>query len=137
MQNIRQWSPDRPADHDWDCPHWTVQCPGAPLHDDGPAYGLGADGRPLWTERDRDAERVRAFLRRARRAEIAGPRGGFIVTGGHGGVFLVTCTDPQPVVAGEVSACMRSLARTGLSVEPHPDDERTLRVRLAPIARAS
>ena len=96
------------------------------MQDDGPTYGLGAGGRPLWTVRDRDAERIRALLRRSWHTGSDGARDGFAVTGGDDGVFLVTFT-----AESEARACVSALTSAGLSVdEPRPGDHRTLRVRL-------
>jgi hypothetical protein len=96
------------------------------MQDHGPTYGLGAGGRPLWTVRDRDAERIRALLRRSWHTGSDGARDGFAVTGGDDGVFLVTFT-----AESEARACASALTSAGLSVdEPRPGDHRTLRVRL-------
>jgi hypothetical protein len=111
--------------------HFKGEHPGTPIQDDGPTYGLGAGGRPLWTESDRDAERIRALLRRARRADVDGPED-FIVTGVRDGVFLVTCTDPGPAAAAKVAACGAALSRAGMSVQRPPGDDHTLRIRLTP-----
>ncbi|MFG1694356.1 hypothetical protein [Nonomuraea sp. NPDC049309] len=97
--------------------------PGTPMQDDGPAYGLGAGGRPLWSERDRDAERIRALLRRA-------GCGGFIVSSDEAGVFLVRCVDPYPVAVGRIGVAARVLTRAGMTVAPRGGDTRTLRVRV-------
>lgn len=97
--------------------------PGTPMQDDGPTYGVGAGGRPLWSERDRDSERIHALLRRAGCA-------GFIVSAGDAGLFLVTCTDPYPVATGRIVACVQALTRAGMAVAPLVGDSRTLQVRV-------
>ncbi|WP_345574635.1 hypothetical protein [Nonomuraea rosea] len=111
--------------------HFKGEHPGTPMQDDGPTYGVGAGGRPLWTESDRDAERIRALLRRARHTDMDGPEG-FIVMDARDGVFLVTCTDPGPAAAAEVAAYRTVLSRAGMSVQRQPGDDHTLRIRLTP-----
>ncbi|MEV4085200.1 hypothetical protein AB0J43_33540, partial [Nonomuraea fuscirosea] len=56
-----------------EAPHFQAQHPGTPMRYE-PAYGIGAGGRPLTSERDRDAERIRAVLRRADGPGAAGER---------------------------------------------------------------
>ncbi|MFI6798180.1 hypothetical protein [Streptosporangium canum] len=53
------------------------------MSDDGPRFGYGRGRRPLWSERDRDAERVRDALRRAGLAEFGDDWDGFVVEGGR------------------------------------------------------
>ncbi|WP_432841633.1 NAD(P)/FAD-dependent oxidoreductase [Dactylosporangium sp. CA-092794] len=47
-----------------------------------PAFGHGAFGRPLWTEHDRHAERIRHALRTAGLPELTDEQAGFAVEGG-------------------------------------------------------
>jgi hypothetical protein len=53
------------------------------MSDEGPEFGYGQGRRPLWNERDRDAERVRDILRGAGLAEFSDTRPGFVVEGGR------------------------------------------------------
>ena len=48
-----------------------------------PKFGHGRGDRPLWIERDRDAEAIRVVLRRARCDEFGNRHGGFVVEGRH------------------------------------------------------
>ncbi|TDE54678.1 hypothetical protein E1295_14210 [Nonomuraea mesophila] len=122
---------DRPGVHG--APHTTgSRSPGTPKPDEGPTYGRGSGGRPLWSERDRDAERIGAVLRRSGCAATGGGDG-FAVEGGHDGVFLVTFAERHLPAAGGMEACVRALVRAGMSAEPQPGDARTLRVRTRPI----
>ncbi|MEO3789449.1 hypothetical protein ABGB14_04510 [Nonomuraea sp. B10E15] len=117
----------RPGVHG--APHTTgSRSPGIPKPDEGPTYGRGTGGRPLWSERDRDAERIRALLRRSGCAATGGADG-FAVEGGHDGVFLVTFAERYPPAGDGLGACVRALVRAGMSVERQPGDGRALRVR--------
>jgi hypothetical protein len=88
-----------------------------------PRYGRG--GRPLWTERDRDAENIRKVLRRDGRREwgkrFGRHRGGFVVEG-DGKPFYVACAADDVLdkldTAAEVAACTCALTRAGYRVEP-------------------
>ena len=65
--------------------------PAIPSPED-PAYGYGGSGRPLWTVRDMDAERIRIALRDAGCRELGKREDGFVVEGGHGREpFYVAC----------------------------------------------
>jgi hypothetical protein len=58
-------------------------------------HAVGAAGRPLHTDRDRQAEAIRAALRAAGCAEFSERHGGFVVEspGTDSDPFLVCCTD--------------------------------------------
>ncbi|MEV4752812.1 hypothetical protein AB0K21_41240 [Streptosporangium sp. NPDC049248] len=63
---------------------------------DEPKFGYGREHRPLWSERDRDAEQVRDVLRRAGLSEFGEDRDGFVVKGGEiGQPFAVAFTGPS------------------------------------------
>ncbi|MFI7422586.1 hypothetical protein [Nonomuraea sp. NPDC049684] len=51
------------------------------MGDDEPRFGYGQGQRPLWSERDRDAERTRAALRAAGLMEFSDSRAGFVGEG--------------------------------------------------------
>jgi 2-polyprenyl-6-methoxyphenol hydroxylase-like FAD-dependent oxidoreductase len=84
-----------------------------------PAYGHGGHGRPLWTENDERAERVRAALRAAGFAEFTDEQAGFAVEGGD--PVLVAGLDGR---AGEYVA---TISAAGFRVSPDPDDPLLLR----------
>ncbi|MEV6982152.1 hypothetical protein AB0M95_12945 [Sphaerisporangium sp. NPDC051017] len=72
------------------------------MSDDEPKFGYGLGQRPLWSERDRDAERVRDALRGAGLVELSDGRNGFVVEGGGmGQPFLVAFAGPANVVLGD------------------------------------
>jgi hypothetical protein len=100
-----------------------------------------SDGRrrPM-TDRDRDAEAIRAVLRRNGHPEFGRPGDGFYVDGGYnGGPFLVSCAtrsrhrrlSPTAEVAGYTTA----LEAAGMHVEPQTGPDASpiiLHVRPAP-----
>ncbi|WP_433257983.1 hypothetical protein ACQPYK_22065 [Streptosporangium sp. CA-135522] len=55
------------------------------MGDDEPRFGYGQGRRPLWSERDRDAEQIRDALRAAGPMEFSDSRAGFVVEGGGTG----------------------------------------------------
>jgi hypothetical protein len=113
-----------------EAPHFQAQHPGTPMRYE-PAYGMGAGGRPLTSERDRDAERIRAVLRRADGPGAAGERHEVTVTGGDDGVHVVTCADAYTRMPARMSAHVTALTRAGMTAEVRPDG--VLHVRVAPV----
>ncbi|GAA1683957.1 hypothetical protein GCM10009733_095510 [Nonomuraea maheshkhaliensis] len=124
-----------------EAPHFQACHPGTPMRYE-PAYGIGAGGRPLTSERDRDAERIRAVLRR-----VDGPRPAeaeerydraagecyddtVTVTGGDDGVYVVTCADAYAAGPARMGARVSALARAGMTADPRPDG--VLHVRVTP-----
>ncbi|WP_331733150.1 hypothetical protein OG948_60290 (plasmid) [Embleya sp. NBC_00888] len=96
---------------------------------EAPEFGFGRRGRPLWTERDRDAEDVRRVLRRARCREFSDRRGGFVVEGGaDGGPFALACASESLPGRGEVARYAAALRAAGYHVEPDADDDASLSV---------
>ncbi len=93
-------------------------------------HGLGAWKRPLWTARDRDAERIRVVLRDAGCREFGARKGGFVVeAGGDGKPFLVACTvDPPGEATAELSRYTEALIREGFRVEADPVVDQALQV---------
>src|SRR5258708_6690310 len=96
-----------------------------------PAYGHGAGDRPLWTARDRDAERIRIALRDAGCQELGERREGFVVEGGHGREpFYVACTiDNDEQASAQLRIYAEALAAAGFRVEPDDDVDHVLQVR--------
>lgn len=88
-----------------------------------PRYGFGKYGRPLWSERDRDAEGIRLVLRRARYREWREDWGGFVVEGGEGGSgFAVACAAEATDLRGgdpvaELDHYREALAAAGYLVQ--------------------
>jgi hypothetical protein len=98
------------------------------MSDDEPEFGYGKGDRPLWTVRDRDAERIRDVLRRAGRKEF-GVGGGFAVeSGGGANPFLVACAGDPKQAAAELPQYEAALRKAGFRVEPEPEDDQTLQV---------
>jgi hypothetical protein len=97
---------------------------------DQPPYGYGKHGRPLWSERDRDAEAIRAVLRRAGCREFTELHGGFAVEGGHqaGEPFYVACAD-DTAHAGDLARYRPALEAAGYQVTDDPTREDGLLVR--------
>jgi hypothetical protein len=82
----------------------------------------------LVTVRDRDAEQIRAVLRRARHRELTERQDGFVVEGGGGGTpFLVACTGENSAAAAEVAAYAQVLAAAGFQVTSDPYDDLCVR----------
>ncbi|WP_043478162.1 hypothetical protein [Kitasatospora sp. MBT66] len=105
--------------------------------DDNPAYGYGPGRRPLWTERDRDAEEIRKVLRKGGRKEFGSRDGGFAVEGtsaGDGEPFLVACTGGRDQAA-ELATYTELLTAAGWRVEADPDDRLSIQVWPARAAR--
>jgi hypothetical protein len=101
------------------------------MREERPEFGYGQGRRPLWSEPDRDAERVRDILRGAGLVEFGDTRPGFVVEGGRASTpFLVAYAGPGRDAAMEVAAYSRALTGAGLRVEPDADDDQTLRVWL-------
>ncbi|MER6951000.1 hypothetical protein ABT294_44000 [Nonomuraea sp. NPDC000554] len=72
------------------------------------SLGYGQGRRPLWSERNRDAERVRDILRGAGLVEFGDTRPGFVIGGGRVSTsFLVAYTGPGRDAAMEVAAYRR------------------------------
>lgn len=91
-----------------------------PGRDAVPAFGTGGHGRPLWTEQDQAAERVRAALREAGFAEFTDAQPGFAVEGGE--PILVAGLD------GRVGEYRAAIEQAGFAVTPDPSDPLLLRV---------
>jgi hypothetical protein len=85
-----------------------------------PDFGFGVGMRPLWTERDRDAEAIRIILRNAGCSEYGQRRGGFVVEGGS--PFLVACAlfEDASARAKEIKTYTEALTAAGFRVEPYP-----------------
>ncbi|GAA0826808.1 hypothetical protein ACFQVD_11485 [Streptosporangium amethystogenes subsp. fukuiense] len=99
------------------------------MSDDKPEFGYGAGGRPLWTARDRDAEIIRAVLRKAGHREFSERHGGFVVEGGSGGrSFQVACADDAETSALELARYSDDLRTAGYRVEPDAGDDQVLLV---------
>jgi hypothetical protein len=101
---------------------------------DGPRFGYGAGARPLWTERDRDAEKIRIVLRDAGHREYGDWRDGFVVEGGNSeDPFFVGCTFADDAdAAKERIGYLRGLNAAGYHVTADRNDERILQVRSKP-----
>jgi hypothetical protein len=98
------------------------------MSDDDPQFGYGEGQRPLWTERDCDAEAIRAVLRKAGSREFSERHGGFVVEGGGSGrPFAIACSDDK-VSAQELERYEEALHAVGYRVEVDPDDDQVLRV---------
>lgn len=102
-----------------------------------PEFGYGKGGRPLWTVRDRDAERIREVLRRGGHREFSERSDGFVVEGANASLdgtepFSVTCTDESLLAASELDRCSALLRGAGFHVVADPDDDQVLEVWPAP-----
>jgi hypothetical protein len=87
---------------------------------DQPPHGYGKYDRPLWTDRDRDAEAIRAVLRGAGCREFSESHGGFAVEGGHDGEpFAVACADDDAHV-GDLARYRPALEAAGYQVSDDP-----------------
>jgi hypothetical protein len=98
-----------------------------------PAFVDGAQDRPLWSVCDRDAEAIRALLRRAGHREFSERRGGFAVEGANASQdgpepFSVTCTDDKLLAAGELGRYSALLRGAGYRVLADPEDDEVLEV---------
>ncbi|MEU6744391.1 hypothetical protein [Streptosporangium sandarakinum] len=102
------------------------------MGDDRPAFGYGAGGRPLGTARDRDAEVIRAMLRKAGRREFSERHGRFIEGGGDGRPFQAACSDDAEAPARELTRYQAALPAAGYHAEPDPDDDQVLLARGRP-----
>lgn len=99
------------------------------MSDDEPKFGYGLGRRPLWSEHDRDAERVRDALRGAELVEFSDGRNGFVVEGGGTGQpFLVAFTGLANGAREQVGACAVALRSAGMRVEPDSGDDQSLLV---------
>ncbi len=107
--------------------------------DERPPFGYGADRRPLWSVRDRDAEQVRVVLRRGGHREFGERRefsercDGFVVEGANTSEdgpepFSVTCTDGTLLAAGELGRYAALLRGAGYRVLADPEDDDVLEV---------
>ena len=90
---------------------------------DQPAFGYGAHERPLWTEDDAHAERIRAALRSAGFPEFTGEQAGFAVEGGA--PILIAGLD------GRVAEYPDVIAAAGYKVEADPGDPLLIRAEPA------
>ena len=97
-------------------------------HGREPTFGHGEHARPLWTKRDRDAEEIRAVLRRSGYREFTGRHGGFVVEAGRGDGFLVVCAETARRAVNEVPRYASALTAAGYQAAPDPDDDQVLRV---------
>ncbi|SNS80877.1 hypothetical protein SAMN06265355_13136 [Actinomadura mexicana] len=105
-----------------------------------PRYGYGRGRRPLWDERNRDAERIRRALRRAGLKEFGEDGGGFVVENGEdGGPFSVAAALDPGLDGVNVRTVMddytRALTAQGWRVGPDtgPDpQEQILEVWITP-----
>ncbi|MEV6967567.1 hypothetical protein AB0M47_20930 [Hamadaea sp. NPDC051192] len=101
---------------------------------DRPRFGVGKFGRPLWSSRDRDAERVRGTLRSAGFRDY-GVRhlDGFAVEGTSAGdgepLYVAFCGDSGQA-AVRLAAYRVVLQRRGFGVEPDLQDAQSLIVRV-------
>jgi hypothetical protein len=98
-----------------------------------PRFGYGLNDRPLWSQRDRDAEDVRRVLRGAGCVEWSGEppyHDGFVVEGGDDGEpFAVACTlDDRTAARAEVMRYRDALRAGEYRVQPDPDDAQCLEV---------
>ncbi|MEU0484038.1 hypothetical protein ABZ260_33250 [Streptosporangium sp. NPDC006013] len=96
---------------------------------DEPRFGYGRGRRPLWSERDRDAERVRDALRGAGLAEFGEDQDGFVVESGETGQpFAVAFTGPEVDAEEEFRTYTAGLRSAGMRAEQDPDDSQALQV---------
>ncbi|WP_433381402.1 hypothetical protein [Streptosporangium sp. CA-115845] len=101
------------------------------MSDDEPKFGYGLGRRPLWSERDRDAERVRDTLRGTGLMEFSDGRNDFVVEGGGTGQpFLVAFTGLTNGAREQVGTYAVALRSAGMRVEPDSDDDQNLQVWL-------
>jgi hypothetical protein len=94
--------------------------------DDDPEYGYGKFDRPLWSVRDRDAERIREQLRRAGFADFDERHlNGFAVEGEGDPFHVAYCGDESMHgPTGEAMAGYRAaLKGAGWRVEPAEDGD--------------
>lgn len=89
--------------------------------------------QPLWSARDRDAEAIRALLRKAGHRGFSDTRG-FAVEGANSSEdgaepFRVSCADSDDAfAAAELAAYVGVLRGAGYAVTADPDDEEILEV---------
>ena len=107
--------------------------------DERPAFGYGTHDRPLWSVRDRDAEEIRAPLRRAGHREYSERRDGFVVEGANASQdgpepFSATCTDDKLLAAGELGRYSALLRGAGYRVLADPEDDDVLEVWPGPLS---
>jgi hypothetical protein len=100
---------------------------------DNPRFGLGRFGRPLWSARARDAERIRQALRDGghREWDVGHSSPGFAVEGaglGPGEEFLVASAADGPMNSADVRGYEATLRTAGYRVDHDPDDDGALRV---------
>ncbi|MEU8319642.1 hypothetical protein AB0C33_14820 [Nonomuraea sp. NPDC048881] len=99
------------------------------MGDDEPRFGYGQGQRPLWSERDRDAEQTRDALRAAGLMEFSDSRAGFVVEGwGTRRPFLVAFAGPGGGTGEQVAAYAAALRAVGMRAEPDSEDEQALQV---------
>ena len=101
-----------------------------------PRFGYGALKRPLWTAQVMDAERIRGLLRDSGCPEADEQDDGFVVQASDGeGPFYVACTISDAMrAAAQMTTYKHVLTSAGFRVEPDPDDDQVLQVRIAPTA---
>jgi hypothetical protein len=75
---------------------------------DAPAFGYGANSRPLWDVRAKDAEQIRIILRDAGCWEFGYHRGGFVVED-HGQGSLFSLPAPRMTKRHRVTALRDAL----------------------------
>ncbi|MFC5186737.1 hypothetical protein [Actinomadura harenae] len=110
------------------------------LDHDRPRYGYGRGRRPLWDERNRDAERIRRALRKAGLKEFSDRHGGFVVENGEeSGPFSVAAALSPVLDQVDIAVVMadytRALTAHGWRVGPDtgPDfQEQILEVWITP-----
>lgn len=89
-------------------------------HDDAaPAYGYGAGGRPLGSDRDRHAEQLRELLRAQDCPEFDDDRDGFVVDAPDDGPMLLVYTGDTAADRAAADARYRDLLDlAGYRIEP-------------------
>ena len=98
-----------------------------------PRFGYGLNDRPLWSQRDREAEEVRKVLREAgciEWSDLPPDHDGFAVEGGGDGEpFAVACTLDDPTAArAEVQRYTNALRAAAYRVQLDPDDDQCVEV---------
>ncbi|MEO5876846.1 MAG: hypothetical protein ABIS86_19880 [Streptosporangiaceae bacterium] len=93
---------------------------------DGQRSWMSGTGSAWWVERLRNAERIRQILLEAHMTAWGSTRDGFMVLGGHRGVFFVTCNagrhTAQSFIEREVVLYTEVLRAAGYQTLPSPED---------------
>lgn len=85
-----------------------------------PAYGHSFDARPLWSERDRDAEQLRELLRRRGFTEFTEGSDGFVVEHPDDGPMLLIHTgEPRAERVAAEHDYARLLEQAGYRFAPN------------------